>query len=870
MLAHEGVHHLHRAAIWSEALSSRLKEEAAGVSYDEYLEAGCDPRNAELAEQREMIRRDIPHVFPSHPRFVRSYPPSRTSSWDLARHSGASCSSSSLNSPGRGSPTQRSRRSLHFDGGEGGAARGAMPACAADGTPLRLQTTSTRSGSSASLSQDSDSCSETGSRRGGEKVEYCVLDALERVLLAAAARSPQGYCSAMCTVAGVLLLEADDEENAFWMLVAFVEDLAPWMFTRSAMSLNAEAAAIDFAVEEEFPALHAKLRAASVRPSLLVAGWITRLGVTVLPGEGVLRLWDAVILEGIDVLPQSILAFLRSHGNALAAIPTGGGEGGGGDGGGASSGGAALLDAVDELAAGQFRMDEVVSAAVESAREAREDHSWLRMRSAARAAVATRASGLGSLRGLIDALRERAADSTTTATTKAAAGEVTRVEFEEMVAAAYPSEKELGNAAAAAAVRAAFEKARERRRSSASVWVSGVAGVVAPELEDESLGGGVGVTYEDFLRACVEHPTLAAQLRLIELEGASAELRMRRLLRGDDNNINNQNGEDADVDNDEAATAAAAAAADREFSTSAPSPSSLAVAVRTSHTAMGVGITSASAVAVAAPRSLTRSPSSSSSAVSAAFAAARNSAAAAAAAASNAAALESAMLFGRGGERWLESVRLSSRGALVLAALSSAVYAASPTKDTFEVSVVRTNDVVPSMGSLLVWPPRIPHTQYNLLVQRPGCAPYVLVKRYNDFRNLHARAEQRGLCLTVGPSLELPNTGRQNFAAFSSDPDVVALRAVGLQRYVDLLASSGCPRANAQLRSFLELVDDDDVSVANVGSDVSSVSSSAASSRDGGAKKKKKMKKKGTRDGGCGLGVAAGIDCSDFLPSLLF
>ena len=62
------------------------------------------------------------------------------------------------------------------------------------------------------------------------------------------------------------------------------------------------ATSIDFAVEVEFPELHAALRAASVRPALLVAGWLTRLGVTVLPGEGVLRLWDAIILEGADVV----------------------------------------------------------------------------------------------------------------------------------------------------------------------------------------------------------------------------------------------------------------------------------------------------------------------------------------------------------------------------------------------------------------------------------------------------------------------------------------------------------------------------------------------------------------------------------------
>jgi hypothetical protein len=100
-------------------------------------------------------------------------------------------------------------------------------------------------------------------------------------------------------------------------LVAFVEDLVPWLFTRSATALNAEAAVVDYLVEVEMSDLHAKLRAASVRPALLVAGWLTRLGVTVLPGEGLLRLWDAIILEGADVLSQSVLAFLQLHGTGV-------------------------------------------------------------------------------------------------------------------------------------------------------------------------------------------------------------------------------------------------------------------------------------------------------------------------------------------------------------------------------------------------------------------------------------------------------------------------------------------------------------------------------------------------------------------------
>lgn len=212
------------------------------------------------------------------------------------------------------------------------------------------------------------------------------------------------------------------------------------------------------------------------------------------------------------------------------------------------------------------------------------------------------------------------------------------------------------------------------------------------------------------------------------------------------------------------------------------------------------------------------------------------------------------MLFGRGGERWLESVRQSARGSLVLSAVVSSVYAASPAvgeeddgdenyfSHIFEVTVVRTRDVVPSMGSLFAWPPRVPHTRYSLLVQRAGAAPYVLVKRYNDFRTLHARAERDGVRLSLGPALELPNTG--SFAAFSSDPRVVALRSVGLQRYLDLLACGGCQSAAAHLRLFLALDD------------------APRQAAGGGGKKKVRG-----GCGGCGLTSAAGMDCADFMPS---
>lgn len=739
MLAIEGVHFLHRAEVWAEALGAGLKEDAAGVSYDEYLERGAS--QCQYASVRDLIHQDVLHVFPSHPRFVRS------AAWDLGRSSGMSMSGLS-------------------DGGSLG--------CGADGG---LSETSERS-----------------------TVDYCLLDALERVLVATAARSPQGYCPAMCTVAGVLLMVADDEENAFWMLICFVEDLVPWLFTQSATALNAEATMVDFAVEIEFPELHAKLRAASVRPALLVAGWLTLLGIAVLPGEGALRLWDAVVLEGAEVLTQAVLAFLRLHREALLAIPTGGDS--------TTSDGAALLDAADELAAGQFRMDEIVAAAVESARRVRErelddDDEWLRLRSAARAGVATRASQLGSLRELVNAFEERG--KTTAREDDGESRRVSRVEFDKMVAATYPPVTFMGGGATTgiAAVTCAFEDARRHSGAQAGAAMEG-------RLDD-------GVTHDEFVRACREHPLLSAQLRLIELDCATVEGRVRQLLRGKDAGSARDDG--------------------HRHTGSAPSPANLAAAVRTAHEVIGVGATVATTDFVAARPAglaLDRRPRVEVSV-------------------SAASALESAMLFGPSDQHWLESVRLSPRGSLVLAAITSAVYAARPPAGAFEVSIVHTNDVVPSMGSLLVWPPRIPHTQYALLVQRAGAAPSVLVKRYNDFRLLHMRAEADALCLTVGPSLMLPKTGTGGFArtAFSSDPGVVALRSVGLQRYVDLMACSGCPRAAATLRGFLNVEDADD----------------ATENATESGERKKKHARGGC--GGCGLTAAAKLDCSEFLGGAL-
>ena len=654
-----------------------LRRDAAGVSYDEYLDRGaCHPRHAEA---RLRIRGDVHDVFPDHPRFVRAsvFIP-RGATHRLGRGSGGG-----------------------YDSGSDGAGGGAR---------------SRRSSSD-------------GSEGRRERREYCLLDALERVLTATVARSTQGYVPAMCTVAGVLLLVTEDEETAFWMLTAFAEDLAPWLFSRSATSLCAEASALDAAVAHEFPALRDALAEASVRPSLLCAGWLTRLGVTVLPGEGVLRLWDALVLEGGDVLTQATLAFfrlVRRRARSDDARRTRGGR---------------------LLRGGRRRRPR--RRRPRRRRRSRRGplrdgfvgggRGGVRARGSGRCRVASRSRRRSRARrvsrrfvGFASTLsRERA--SARDARVAGVDGSnptarITRDVFGAMVDDAYPTESELG--AAARDARAALSRA-----------------YAAADAADAR---GEGATTTAMLAASRAAPDLAAAMRIVELGGDTLEARVRILLSGDPDERHD--------------------APDGTSRDASPSPARLAAGVRAARACAFGEADPAAAAAIAA--------------------------------------LESAMLFGRGGDRWLDRVLLSARGAFVLAAVTAAAYASAPAETTFDASLAGTKDVAPPARGLFAWPPRTPHTQYHLLVQAPGVRPYVLVKRYSDFRALHMDVEEEGLTAAVGPALSLPDAA--NFAgafAPSSDPNVVAARRVALQRYVDLLAGSGCSDAKRRLRVFLRLDD---------------------------------------------------------------
>ena len=668
-LALEGVHPLHRGDVWCEALDADGKRDACSVSYDAYLDRGaCDEA---MANARDAIRRDAENAFACHPRFARV----------VER---------------RAFPYLRS--SFKEDVGDD---RGS------------------ESGSVASSRARSDvSGASTSSRASAKLTDYCLLDALERVCAAHAARSPHGHSAAACTVAGVLLLVTEDEEKSFWMLTCFAEDVAPWAFLPCHTGLLTECLAFDEAVRRKLPQLARTCASACVRPSLLCAGWLAKLGANALPGESVSRLWDALVLEGGDVLPHAAVAFLKVEGDAALEEARRSGNA-------KTVSGAALLDAAERRAAAHFETDDVVADAVFQARAARECVEWARARADAASRVATRRASVASFARLRELFAEQKAETRVCATG-----------FASLVAASYVDESREDAARAAEA----FEEAEKG-------------------FCDEKISGA---TFAAWLDACrrSESESLRACARLTDFQTENDAL--RAFLRGD---------EEAAELND----------APRD----APSPARLASATRAARAAFSRGDDAGHTFVCASDAS--------------------------------AAALESAMLFGRGGERWLESVRGDARGAVALAPVASAVAAASCTKTLgspahsrrrafFSATLATTEDIVPSMGHLFAWPPRTPHTQYAALVLAPGRAPRRVVKRYSDFRALHAAAEREGVAAAVGPALALPLSAPGTIS-WSSDPAVVQARRVQLQRYLDVLQASGCPAAGGLLAAFLRVDD---------------------------------------------------------------
>ena len=141
---------------------------------------------------------------------------------------------------------------------------------------------------------------------------------LRRILGAySISNSSIGYCQSMNFLAACLLMYLE-EEDAFWMLSVFCEDLAAGYYSPGLPGLQVDMRVLQELLRSIHPELHALLQDLEVPLDLICSQWLMGLFSMNLPLETLFLLWDALILHGHDVLLAAVLATLSMASMALA------------------------------------------------------------------------------------------------------------------------------------------------------------------------------------------------------------------------------------------------------------------------------------------------------------------------------------------------------------------------------------------------------------------------------------------------------------------------------------------------------------------------------------------------------------------------
>uniref|UniRef100_A0A3B4C8T3 TBC1 domain family, member 2 n=1 Tax=Pygocentrus nattereri TaxID=42514 RepID=A0A3B4C8T3_PYGNA len=139
------------------------------------------------------------------------------------------------------------------------------------------------------------------------------LEQLHRVLLAFAWQNPTvGYCQGLNRLAALALLVLQNEEDAFWCLVAIVQFLMPQdYYTKTLLGSQADQRVFKEFMAEKLPRLVAHLEEHNVDVSLITFNWFMVVFVESLPSDILLKVWDAFIFEGTKVIFRYALALFK-------------------------------------------------------------------------------------------------------------------------------------------------------------------------------------------------------------------------------------------------------------------------------------------------------------------------------------------------------------------------------------------------------------------------------------------------------------------------------------------------------------------------------------------------------------------------------
>ncbi|XP_047441423.1 TBC1 domain family member 2A [Mugil cephalus] len=145
---------------------------------------------------------------------------------------------------------------------------------------------------------------------------------LRRVLLAFSWQNPTiGYCQGLNRLAAIALLVLQNEEDAFWCLVAVVEAIMPQdYYTKNLLASQTDQRVLKDFLAEKLPRLASHFEDHSIDVSLVTFNWFLVVFVESLPSDILLPLWDAFLYEGTKVMFRYALALFKYKEDELLKI----------------------------------------------------------------------------------------------------------------------------------------------------------------------------------------------------------------------------------------------------------------------------------------------------------------------------------------------------------------------------------------------------------------------------------------------------------------------------------------------------------------------------------------------------------------------
>lgn len=138
------------------------------------------------------------------------------------------------------------------------------------------------------------------------------IASLRQVLLAYSVRNPQvGYCQSMNFIVATLLLHMTESE-AFWVLAAIVENLAPGYFGAQLLGVHLDQRVFAALLKNRFPKVVVHIEHVGYPLATIVYQWFLCLFVNKLPLGTTLRIWDSFLHEGPKVLFRVGLTIIRT------------------------------------------------------------------------------------------------------------------------------------------------------------------------------------------------------------------------------------------------------------------------------------------------------------------------------------------------------------------------------------------------------------------------------------------------------------------------------------------------------------------------------------------------------------------------------